>query len=197
MLTSAKYFSNLTCSWPWVFFASSLTSKLTEASILSLLCIKSWCLAGRAGNLRQEQDCHTRGHPHGGRAVIYVLSLITKPCSMHAIILCYYGVAELTMLMGKLKLRKVNFTGSPKLIFQHEFFPWTERKLILIPLRVLSVQCVKWAYLECINILFGDIPGGLMVKNPPCNAADSGSITKIAHAMGQWSPCALEPMYHN
>ena len=32
-----------------------------------------------------------------------------------------------------------------------------------------------------------DIPGGPMVKNPPCNAADTGSIpdggTKIPHAM--------------
>ena len=43
------------------------------------------------------------------------------------------------------------------------------------------------------NILFkkalnGDFPGGPVVKNPPCNAGDAGSIpgqgTKIPHATG-------------
>ena len=42
-----------------------------------------------------------------------------------------------------------------------------------------------------------------MVKNPPCNAGDSGSIpgqgTKIPHAVGQLSPWAetTEPTPHN
>ena len=39
-----------------------------------------------------------------------------------------------------------------------------------------------------------DFPGGPVVKNPPSNAADTGSIsgrgTKIPHAMGQLSPRA-------
>ena len=39
----------------------------------------------------------------------------------------------------------------------------------------------------------GDFPGGPVVKNPPCNAGDAGSIpgqgTKIPHALGQVSPC--------
>ena len=39
-----------------------------------------------------------------------------------------------------------------------------------------------------------DFPGGPVVKNPPSNAGDTGSIpgqgTKISHAMGQLSPCA-------
>ena len=39
-----------------------------------------------------------------------------------------------------------------------------------------------------------DFPGGTVVKNPPSNAADVGSIpgqgTKIPHAAGQLSPCA-------
>ena len=39
-----------------------------------------------------------------------------------------------------------------------------------------------------------DSPGGPVVKNPPCNAGDVGSIlgqgTKNPHAAGQLSPCA-------
>ena len=39
-----------------------------------------------------------------------------------------------------------------------------------------------------------DFPGGPVVKNPPSNAGDMGSIagqgTKIPHAMGQLTPCA-------
>ena len=39
-----------------------------------------------------------------------------------------------------------------------------------------------------------DFPGGPVVKNPPCNAGDVGSIpgqgTKILHAVGQLSPHA-------
>ena len=68
-----------------------------------------------------------------------------------------------------------------------------------------------------------DFPGGPVVKNPPSNAGDLGSIpgrgTKILHAVGQLSPrtttielaclngraaccklqspCALEPTHHN
>ena len=38
-----------------------------------------------------------------------------------------------------------------------------------------------------------DFPGGLVVKNPPCNAGGVGLIlgggTKIPHAAGQLSPC--------
>ena len=39
-----------------------------------------------------------------------------------------------------------------------------------------------------------DFPGGPVVKNPPSNAGDTGSIpgqgTKIPHVVGQLSPCA-------
>ena len=39
-----------------------------------------------------------------------------------------------------------------------------------------------------------DFPGGPVVKNPPSNAGDSGSVpgqgTKIPHAAGQLIPCA-------
>ena len=61
-----------------------------------------------------------------------------------------------------------------------------------------------------------DFPGGPVVKNPPSNARDVGSIpgrgTKIPHAAGQLSPCTtttepaccklqsphtLEPMHRN
>ena len=46
-----------------------------------------------------------------------------------------------------------------------------------------------------------DFPGGPVVKNPPSNAGDTGSIsgqgTKIPHAVGQLSLRALEPVRHN
>ena len=39
-----------------------------------------------------------------------------------------------------------------------------------------------------------DFPGGPVVKNPPCNAKDTGSTsgpgTKIPHVAEQLSPCA-------
>ena len=44
-----------------------------------------------------------------------------------------------------------------------------------------------------------DVPGGPVVKNPPANAGDMGSIpgpgTKIPHVTGQMNPCAttIEP----
>ena len=42
-----------------------------------------------------------------------------------------------------------------------------------------------------------DFPGGPVVKNPPSNAGDTGSITgrgtKIPHAMGQLSSRAITP----
>ena len=44
------------------------------------------------------------------------------------------------------------------------------------------------------NHSFRDFPGGSMVKNPPCNAGDVGSIpgqgTKVPHARGRLSPSA-------
>ena len=48
-----------------------------------------------------------------------------------------------------------------------------------------------------------DFPGGQVVKNPPSNAGDIGSIpgwgTKIPHATGQLSPhtTTTEPTHHN
>ena len=55
-----------------------------------------------------------------------------------------------------------------------------------------------------INIIYDrDFPGGLVVKNPPSNAGDAGSIpgrgTKITHAVGQVSPhtTTTEPAHHN
>ena len=45
-----------------------------------------------------------------------------------------------------------------------------------------------------IESVGGDFPGGPVVKNPPSNAGDAGSIpgwgTKIPHAVGQLSPRA-------
>ena len=42
--------------------------------------------------------------------------------------------------------------------------------------------------------MFGDFPGGVVVKNLPSNAGDTGSTpgwgTKIPHAAGQLSPRA-------
>ena len=45
-----------------------------------------------------------------------------------------------------------------------------------------------------INNKLWNFPGGPVVKNPPSNAGDAGSIpgwgAKIPHATGQLSPCA-------
>ena len=65
-------------------------------------------------------------------------------------------------------------------------------------------------------IINGNLPGGLVVKNPPSNAGDMGLIpgqgTKIPHAMWQLNPytttrenpthcnvwdCSEGPMCHN
>ena len=48
-----------------------------------------------------------------------------------------------------------------------------------------------------------DFPGGPVVKNPPSNAGDAGSIpgqgAKIPQSMRQLSPCTAttEPVHHN
>ena len=53
------------------------------------------------------------------------------------------------------------------------------------------------------NLLFGDFPGGPVVKNLPSNAGDPGAVpgwgTRIPYAMGQLSPCTTttEPTCHN
>ena len=45
---------------------------------------------------------------------------------------------------------------------------------------------------ECTKKLWGDFPGGPVVKNPPSNVGNVGSIpgqeTKIPHVVGQLSP---------
>ena len=64
-------------------------------------------------------------------------------------------------------------------------------------------SCSKDYNMYLTKIYFRDFPGGPMVKNPPSNARDAGSIpgwgTKIPHAVGQLSPCATttETMRHN
>ena len=62
-------------------------------------------------------------------------------------------------------------------------------------LRGLEQQLVtSWDRSIFILKQLGDFPGGPVVKNPPSNAGDTGSIpgrgTKIPHAMGQLSPPA-------
>ena len=51
------------------------------------------------------------------------------------------------------------------------------------------------------SIISQDIPGGPVVENLTSNAEEAGSIpdqgTKIPHAVGQLSPCHLEPVLHN
>ena len=63
----------------------------------------------------------------------------------------------------------------------------------------------KWE--ACYSIIkrkSRDLPGGLVVKTPPCNAGDEGSTpgwgTKTPCAIGQLSLCAIAkslPTYHN
>ena len=48
-------------------------------------------------------------------------------------------------------------------------------------------------YCQLKIVHFGDLPGGTVVKNPPANAGDTGSIPglgKIPHATEQLNPCA-------
>ena len=61
------------------------------------------------------------------------------------------------------------------------------------------IQVWLW-YLVCINNHDGDFPGGPVVKNPPSNAGDAGSISigelRSHMPRGNWAPhnywaCAL------
>ena len=53
------------------------------------------------------------------------------------------------------------------------------------------------------NVMWGDFPGGPVVKNLPSSAGEAGSIpgweTKIPHAAGQLSPrtTTTDPACHN
>ena len=53
------------------------------------------------------------------------------------------------------------------------------------------MQCCP-VHIECLEASLGDFPGGPVVKSPPANAGDAGSIpgleSKILHAMEQLSP---------
>ena len=59
---------------------------------------------------------------------------------------------------------------------------------------------IQWQHKKITD---GDFPGGPMVKNPPSNAGDAGSIphrgTKIPHATGQLRlhAATTEPVHHN
>ena len=50
------------------------------------------------------------------------------------------------------------------------------------------------------NNLGRDFPGDLVVKNPPCNARDTGSVlgqgSKIIHSLGQRSPQTAQLSLH-
>ena len=54
-------------------------------------------------------------------------------------------------------------------------------------------------HIECLEASLGDFPGGPVVKSPPANAGDTGSIpglgSKILHTMEQLShePQLLQP----
>ena len=55
-------------------------------------------------------------------------------------------------------------------------------------------------FCEIKNNLGRDFPGDLVVKNPPCNARDTGSIlgqgSKIIHSLGQRSPQTAQLSLH-
>ena len=54
----------------------------------------------------------------------------------------------------------------------------------------LTLTFLQWTFVQ--NDVSRDFPGGPVVKNPPYNAGDTGSIpgqgTKIPHAAGQLRP---------
>ena len=71
---------------------------------------------------------------------------------------------------------------------QHE----DPRKLMFVGKRVHTVGFYLYQVLEQVKAICArDYPGGPVVKNPPCNAGDLGSIrgwgTKIPHATEQLS----------
>ena len=76
-------------------------------------------------------------------------------------------------MLRKLTLKSLETTTSDKCFLK---FPSIKK----------SFFCLK------IQISLWDFPGGLAVKNPPCNAGDIGSIsgqeTKIPHAVDQLRP---------
>ena len=70
-------------------------------------------------------------------------------------------------------------------------------------MRQLCSNSSRYKINECIELnfnisdriknIFGDFPGGAVVKNPPANAGDhrfNPWSRKIPHAAGQLSPCA-------
>ena len=73
----------------------------------------------------------------------------------------------------------------------------------------LLVHTTMWMYLVPLNymlntvkiVCFQDFSGGLVVKNPPSNAGDMGSIpgpgTKSLHTMGQPSPSTTTKAWHS
>ena len=53
---------------------------------------------------------------------------------------------------------------------------------------------VKRKHYFSSEVVQQDLPGGTVVKNPPANAGDTGSILgagRVPHAAGQLSPCAI------
>ena len=68
---------------------------------------------------------------------------------------------------------------------------WHPEAASICTYRIHGDSVHRCLHQNCFTL--GDFPGSLVVKNPPCNAGDVGSIsawgTKIPHAMGQLSRC--------
>ena len=64
---------------------------------------------------------------------------------------------------------------------------------------ILAINFISRAQKKQLKISW-DFPSDPVVKNPPCNAGDAGSIpsreTKIPRAVMQLSPRAMEPTCH-
>ena len=75
------------------------------------------------------------------------------------------------------------------MFIQYLFGGSGKKHILLIKLYIFFIP--KSFIKTIINICFWDFPGGPVVKNPPSNAGDMGSIpdrgTKIPHAAGQLS----------
>ena len=112
-----------------------------------------------------------------------------------------------TTLVGKGEEREITITYHfPLTIEQHAGFLRGKKSGLVLNLLEYLVKNRKDNRVLCIhkskqNNQTVDFLSGPVIKNPPCNAGDAGSIpsrgTKSPHASKQLSPSALEPACHN
>lgn len=77
---------------------------------------------------------------------------------------------------------------------------WREDRFSSVDLKLCPVQCsfksITFFSFDLFFKIFKDFPSGPVIKSPPCNSGDAGSVpdrgTMILHAMGQLNLAHLE-----